>query len=80
MNAQGSSARYILESRWGTIELSMSIWEHTAAKPRILDHTLFKIERKLGKVIFRLELLEDIRIYSIFYISLLELALKNSRI
>ena len=47
-----------------------------------LDHTKlepFKIQEKLGPVTFRLELSAPIRIYLVFYISLLELALENAR-
>ena len=40
---------------------------------------LFKIKKKLGSIIFKLELLKEIKIYSIFYILLLEPALKNTK-
>ena len=41
---------------------------------------LFKIEKKLGPIIFKLELLKGMRIYSIFYILLLEPAPENARL
>ena len=47
-----------------------------------LDHTKlgpFKIQKKLGPITFRLELLAPIRIYLVFYISLLELVPENTR-
>ena len=40
---------------------------------------LFKIERKLGLVIYKLILPKDIRIYSVFYIVLLEKVSNNIR-
>jgi hypothetical protein len=41
---------------------------------------LFKIIKKLGLVIFKLKIPEGIRIYPVFYISLLESTLKNARL
>jgi hypothetical protein len=46
-----------------------------------LDHTklrLFKILRKQGLVTYKLELLPNIRIHSIFHVALLELALPRT--
>ena len=40
----------------------------------------FKIEKKLEQIIYRLILLKTIKIYPIFYISLLELVSKNVRL
>ena len=40
---------------------------------------LFKIQEKLGLVMFKLELLRHMRIYLVFHISLLEKALENAR-
>ena len=48
-----------------------------------LDYTKlepFKIKDKLGPVTFRLNLLEGIRIYPVFHVSLLEPALDNVRL
>ena len=47
-----------------------------------LDYTKlgpFKINKKLGLVIFRLELPQHIRIHPVFYISLLEPAPRNAK-
>ena len=47
-----------------------------------LDYTKlgpYKIKKKLGPVTFELQVLEGIRIYPVFYILLLELALRNAR-
>ena len=47
-----------------------------------LNHTKlgpFKITEKLGLVMFKLELSTYIRIYLVFYISLLEKALENAK-
>ena len=47
-----------------------------------LDHTKlepFKIQEKLGPVMFRLELLRHMRIYPVFHISLLEKAPENAK-
>jgi hypothetical protein len=47
---------------------------------RKLDHTklgLYRIKKKLGPVTITLDLLKEIRIYLVFYISLLEPALEN---
>jgi hypothetical protein len=38
---------------------------------------LFKIKKKLRPVIFKLKLFKEIKIYLVFYITLLELALKK---
>ena len=46
-----------------------------------LDHTKlgpFRITKKIGKVNYRLNLLENMRIHNVFYISLLELALAEA--
>jgi hypothetical protein len=40
---------------------------------------LFKINRKLGPVIFKLDMSEGIRIYPVFYISLLEPVPRNAK-
>ena len=40
----------------------------------------FKIKDRLRLVTFRLDLLEGMRIYSVFYISLLELVLDNAKL
>src|SRR6185437_7363933 len=48
-----------------------------------LDHTKigpYKIRKKKGPTTFELDLLKIIRIYSIFYISILELVYKDSRL
>ena len=47
-----------------------------------LDHIKlgpFKIQKKLGPVTFRLELLRHMRIYLVFHISLLEKVLENAK-
>ena len=47
-----------------------------------LDHTklgLFRIVKKLGLVIYKLEIPEGMRIYLVFYVSLLEPTLKNAK-
>ncbi len=47
-----------------------------------LDHTklgLYKIIKKLGPVIYRLEMPEGMRIHLVFYILLLEPALSNAK-
>ena len=47
-----------------------------------LDHTKlgpFKINKKLGPVIYKLEMPDNMRIHSVFYISLLEPAPKNAK-
>ena len=47
-----------------------------------LDHTKlgpFKIQEKLGPVIFKLELLAHMRIHPVFHIALLEKALANAK-
>ena len=47
-----------------------------------LDHTKlgpFKISKKLRLVIYKLEIPEGIRIYLVFYISLLEPVLRNAK-
>ncbi|KIW86591.1 uncharacterized protein Z519_12803 [Cladophialophora bantiana CBS 173.52] len=48
-----------------------------------LDYTKlgpFRIKDKLGDVIYRLELLKDIKIYNVFYKALLKLAPRNAKI
>jgi hypothetical protein len=40
----------------------------------------YKIKKKLGLVTFELEVPKKIRIYPVFYISLLERVLKNARL
>jgi hypothetical protein len=48
-----------------------------------LNHTKlgpFKIIRKLGLVIYKLEIPKGIRIYPVFYVLLLEPILKNARL
>ena len=63
---------YLLRKNIKTIRLSLK-----------LDYTklrLFKIKKKKGLVTFILDLPKDIRIYPIFYILLLELALKNAKL
>ena len=47
-----------------------------------LDHTKlgpFKIKEKLGLVIYKLDLPGEMRIYPVFYVSLLETALESAR-
>ena len=39
----------------------------------------FRIQKKLGPVIFRLKLLQHIRIYPVFHISLLEKVSENAK-
>jgi hypothetical protein len=41
---------------------------------------LFKIEKELGLIIFKLELLKEMKIHLIFYVALLEPALKKTSI
>ena len=63
---------YLLRRNIKTKRLSDKL-DYTKLRP-------FKIKEKLGLIIFKLALLKTIRIYLVFYISLLELAPINVKL